>query len=304
MERPVRSLKLELHSQERTPLPEQLGCALLQKKTCCDGYGFRLKASGSFTQAVLCDCVTKCESCFGLNRLVIDGKSRPCRTPAPSRTASLINSACLPARYSGARLEDFENLTGNGEKVLKLAKDWLGKFDLNNPRGLILSGPVGVGKTYILVSLAKKLLYRGISVRFVDFFQLLQELKAAYIEDKPASQLLREAIQADVLIIDELGKGRSSDYEYSILDQMVMSRYNQNKIIVGSTNYDLKPLEEVNIAHQDLERLNPNKFGLNRHETLEMRIGERVYSRLAETAELIEMTGDDYRKRNFRMSKP
>ncbi|RYZ49241.1 MAG: ATP-binding protein [Proteobacteria bacterium] len=300
MERPVRSLKTELFSPTRTSIPQQLGCALQQKRSCCDGIGYRLKANGSLTQAIVCECVMECQSCFGLNRRMVDGVSKPCHTPAPSRVASLINAACLPARYCTAKLSSFTNFSGNGNEVVQRLSQWTREFDIENPKGLILGGNVGVGKTYLLAAVAKTFANKGISVRFVDFFQLLLELKAGYAQDKNDSRVLNEAIAVDVLFIDELGKGRNSDWELSILDQLVMGRYNQNKVMIASTNYDFKPSDRVQMTNGSLDNeKRPGSFELDRFESLEQRIGARIYSRLIESSDLIELTGEDFRKRNL-----
>lgn len=299
MERPVRSLKTELFNPNRADINQELGCALKQKQSCCDGIGYRLKANGSLTQAVVCECVMQCQSCFGLNRRMVNGVSKPCHTPAPSRVASLINAACLPARYCTAKLDSFTNFSGNGKEVTRNLSTWIREFDIDNPKGLILGGPVGVGKTYLLAAIAKNFANKGISVRFVDFFLLLQELKTGYAQDKNDSRVLNEAIAVDVLFIDELGKGRNSDWELSILDQLVMGRYNQNKVMICSTNYDFKPNERVNMTNGSLDDKRPGAFELDRFENLEQRIGSRIYSRLVESSDLIELTGDDYRKRNL-----
>ncbi len=296
MERSSRSLKHELHKTSNHAPSASLGCALEQKKTCCDGIGYRLNSIGSLTHAELCSCVSECPSCFGQNRQIIDGKSKPCRTPAPSRIVNFINSACLPARYSAARLDSFTNFTGNGREVVNRLSQWMREFDPDKPRGLLVGGPVGVGKTYLLVAIAKNFAGKGISVRFIDFFQLLLELKAGYAQDKSDASLLNEMIEVDILFIDELGKGRNSDWELSILDQLVMGRYNRNKIIVASTNYDLKPNNRVNFS-TNLDERKPGSFELDRFESLEQRIGPRIYSRLIETSDFVELTGEDFRRR-------
>ena len=175
---------------------------------------------------------------------------------------------------------------------------WLREFKVDNPKGLLLGGPVGVGKTYLLSAIAKNFAARGLTVKFVDFFQLLNELKAAYSDSKSDAGVLKPLINVDVLIIDEMGKGRNSDWEMSILDQVVMGRYNQNRIVVASTNYDLKPKKTVPLAQKDLQEgfNNNGGFNLDRYETLEARIGQRIYSRLIETCAIMELTGNDFRR--------
>ncbi len=296
MDRPSRSLKEELHQAPTHEIPS-LGCALERRSSCCDGIGYRLQPKGSLTHAELCSCVQECASCFGQNRRMVDGVAKTCRTPAPSRVVTLINNATLPARYSGARLDSFSNFTGNGRDIVQRVSHWKDDFQLDKPRGLLLSGPVGVGKTYLLAALAKSFAAKGVSVRFVDFFQLLLALKAGYAEDKNEAGLLNEMIEVDILMIDELGKGRCSDWELSVLDQLVMGRYNRNKIIVASTNYSLKPLTRVNTHNVSLDGTGSSStFDLDTSESLEKRITSRVFSRLCETSDFIELKGEDFRR--------
>lgn len=296
----VRSLKDELHSNDTREIPPQ-PCSLAQKKTCCNGAGYRLTTKGSLTHAELCKCVMECPSCFGLNRYVENGASKVCADPAPSRVATLINCAQLPARYATAQVKAFSNFSGNGKESVAKVTQWIKEFDIEKPKGLILGGSVGLGKTYLLVSIAKYFASIGMTVRFVDFFQLLFELKEGYEKKQNDSRVLREAIEVDVLFIDELGKGRSSDWELSILDQLVMGRYNQNKVIVATTNYDLKPTDVVDVRRKSQKALDENRPGSFQlqYEPLEERIGTRIYSRLVETSEFLIMHGDDFRKKDI-----
>ncbi len=70
-------------------------------------------------------------------------------------------------------------------------------------RGLILSGPVGVGKTYLLVGLAKTLIRLGVEVKFVDFHRLLSLIRASYADKGSEESLLAPLIEAEILMIDE-----------------------------------------------------------------------------------------------------
>lgn len=294
-----RKLKQELLSPKSDDpnVLEQSYCALEQKLSCCDGIGYRLNFKGAYTQASLCDCVSSCKTCFGRVRRMQNGASCPCRTPNPGRVVNILNSASIPSRYGAAKLDKFSNFSGNGREALQAVAMWLREFKVDQPQGLLLGGPVGVGKTYLLAAIAKNFAARGLTVKFVDFFQLLNELKAAYSDSKSDAGVLKPLIDVDVLIIDEMGKGRNSDWEMSILDQVVMGRYNQNRIVVASTNYDLKPQKAVPLAQKDLMQDNYNGgFNLDRYETLEARIGQRIYSRLIETCAILELSGNDFRR--------
>lgn len=267
------------------------------------GSGVRLVAGGIHTAASTCECVQKCEACFGSCRQTVNGQSKPCRKPTPARVATLINEARIPVKYARASLDAFTNYTGNAREVIQFVHKWLKGFQVSGGKGILFTGPVGVGKTFILAAIAKGLALRGFTVRFVDFFQLLSELKAAYANDQSDESVLGPLVNCDVLIIDELGKGRSTDWEMTVLDSLIMGRYNQGKVIVASTNYltktpTSKSQNQFNIdlefGKQDQNRtgFSPDEFG-----PLEPRVGKRIYSRLFEMATFLEIQGQDYRRR-------
>jgi DNA replication protein DnaC len=278
-------------------------CQMKFPQSCCGGKGFQVYADGPVISARVCDCVMKCGICQGQSRMVMDGVARPCVDPSPRKIAGLLASAQLPARYLGATFESFSNLTGNGRQVATRMQKWAQTFSPSVSSGLLVGGSVGVGKTFLLVALAKALAARGFSVCFADFFQLLSELKAGYSDGKADPQMMAPLMSCDVLIIDELGKGRNTEWEKTIADTLIAGRYNQKRPVVASTNYSLTAdAGHAMSFNVDLERslttrsdFNPEVFG-----SLESRVGSRVFSRLRETMEFVELTGDDFRSRGAR----
>lgn len=212
---------------------------------------------------------------------------------------NLFNEANIPARYLDSSVGSFSNFTGNGRDVVQNLMRYSESFSKDEAQGLIISGPVGVGKTYVLASLAKSIILKGMSVKFVDFFQLLAEIKASYSKGDSEDAILKPLIDVDVLFIDELGKGRNTEFELTIIDQIVMGRYNQDKIIIATTNYLFKDQNNQHSYNVDLTQASdtnlkgfaPDVFG-----TLKNRVGTRIFSRLEESCHFVELTGEDYRK--------
>jgi DNA replication protein DnaC len=267
-------------------------CPLKYSHPCCQGKGVSFKIKGPYTSAELCLCVNSCAKCGGKAQyLDTTNKIKSCILPLPNKICSLINSAHIPARYHQANLIQLKS-NKNTTKFYRTLKHWLSKYSNKNYslKGLLICGNIGIGKTYILASLAKEIAFRGFSVRFVDFFQLISEIKACYSDHQSEQILLTPLLRVDVLIIDELGKGRNTDYERTILDQLIMGRYNQNKTIIASTNYAISPQK-----HQQQEQV-ISSFELNDAEHLEQRVGNRIYSRLIETTYFAEIKGNDIRK--------
>ena len=275
-------------------------CALDYGRDCCSGRGFKLEKKGPYIRSSICDCVTGCVSCLGnMIRVDEDGQSRSCKTPSPALISNLFNEAKIPSRYLDSSLAKFENFTGNGESLLSNLAKYTESFTKSDNQGLVISGPVGVGKTYLLASVAKELVMKGVSVKFVDFFQLLAEIKASFSKKESEELILKPLIEVDVLCIDELGKGRNTEFELTIIDQIVMGRYNQDKPIIATTNYLFKDQNNQHNFNVDLtqktdetaSRFSPDVFG-----TLKNRVGSRIYSRLEECCHFAELSGSDFRK--------
>lgn len=288
--------KYEIPKKDFTPYK----CALNTTGCECNGSGVKLSVDGPWIKAELCSCVINCPVCFGSCRYSENNVIKSCKTPIPTLIVNIVNDANIPARYIDAQLDKFENFTGNAQTIIAQIMLWLDSFHKKLYQNLILSGPVGVGKTYILCALAKTLAFSGVDIKFVDFHQLLNVLRAGYAENTSDETILRPLIETQVLIIDELGKGRNNDWEQEKLDQLVMGRYNANKIIICSTNYNFKPsasnqyIFDFNFD-QNLD-IKSGSFNTDVFGSLEERIGKRIYSRLCEGALMLELEGEDFRK--------
>lgn len=279
-------------------------CGLTESCKICESHrGVMLESDGVYIHAVLCKCVTACQVCFGTcskpspeeKGLVSD-----CVTPSPLKMVGTINEAKIPARYLDADLKKFSNFSGSGKQVIAQISRWIEKFTPGKSSGLLLTGTVGVGKTYILSAIAKQLALSGVSVRFADFFQLVNELRESYSTDKKEGSTLKPLHEYDVLIIDELGKGRNSEWEISIADTLISDRYNGNKCIIASTNYSLKD-QTADVAQRQIDiwstaQSNSNQMNTDTFETLVRRLGPRIYSRLKEMTVFLELSGDDFRR--------
>ncbi len=295
--------ELTLKKTSSQPSSHALTCALKPNSKCCQGHGFINATEGPFAKLKLCDCIKNCTLCLGSAKKPGSNNSLiSCNPVSPTNVINLFNDAQIPARYSDVNLKTFANRTGNTEKIISQVEHWLKEYRTSKSKGFIISGSVGLGKTFILTSIAKELIFKGIKTRFIDFFQLLGQLRAAYGREESDLQILTPLISADVLVIDELGKGRNTDWELTVLDQLVMGRYNQNKAIIASTNCILRTKKDsMQLSYNvDLERdLNQSKqtFDPDYTESLEARVGPRIFSRLQEMCLFWEMTGENYRKR-------
>ena len=191
-------------------------------------------------------------------------------------------SAGIPRRYMHCTLENFKDKA----TVLKNARTRVQEFiDLwpatDEGRGLLLMGTCGVGKTHLAVAALVEIIGAGKPGRllFSNFQDLIQEIQASFDSDEvpSKSEILRPLLEADLLVLDELGSQKPTTFVQDILYYVINSRYNAERVTIFTTNYF--------------------DYGTDgEKDTLEARIGKRLRSRLAEMTRRIEITGvPDYR---------
>ena len=279
---------------------------------CAGHKGVQLLSDAPTLAAKICDCVRNCKLCGGsCLKPSSEGKSTeplpenlqtvaPCASPSPRKIVGLINEARIPSRYLEADLSRFDGFNPSERTQKTTIANWLKGLKPGQSSGLLLSGPVGIGKSWLLAAMAKHLALQGFSVRYADFFQLVHELREAYASDQADKSSLRPLQNVDVLIIDELGKGRNTEWELSVADSLISDRYNGNKCIIAATNY---PLRGSSVDHQQkqIDYLRAegvtNQMNAVTFEPLAQRIGSRMFSRLSENCICMEVSGTDRRRR-------
>lgn len=273
-----------------TPIRGDLSC------TACGGSGYVVRRGAAWAEAVVCSCVPECDLCGGSGRRYVEGKEGVrvgrCRCRILPDRVELFNQARIPARHAGSSFETFRTDRNPAARhVHEWCVNWTDGYRPDQENcGVILSGGVGRGKTHLMVAMLRRLVMdRGVAVRFVEFSHLLSALKAGFDEGVGEATTLKPLVEVPVLALDELGKGRASEWELTIADALVSHRYNALATTLGTTNYrPISPtgLVETNLSRPDLEP------------SLGDRVGGRVFSRLKEMCQFLVVGGEDYRTRS------
>ena len=217
----------------------------------------------------------------GWKSIEVDGVTRVtrCDCVRQSTVAHLLTGARIPRRYQHC---DFDNYTAYNEQLtaaLGYARRLAERFPVVD-KGLFLQGPPGVGKTHLAVAVLRQtILTRGARGVFYDTRDLLKMIRSTYdrVNQTQEMDVLRPVIEADLLVLDDLGAEKTSEWVDETLNLIVNSRYSEKKTTIFTSNYDDNP-----------DNTDPD--------SLLFRIGFRMRSRLHEMCEFFYLDGADYRE--------
>ncbi len=222
----------------------------------CDGTGWRPVIEHGVRRVERCDCWRE------------------------TLSATLAADARIPPRYTRCDLDNFllypnERLTA----AVAHAKRFIAAFPAVQ-KGLCLIGPPGIGKTHIAVAVLRAvILSKGAHGLFYDVRDLLRVIRSTYnpVVRTAEMDVLRPVMDAELLVLDDLGAEKPSAWVEETMNLIVNTRYNERRPTIFTTNYEDVP-DETEI------------------DSLKVRVGFRMHSRLHEMCDFVEYDGGDYRE--------
>ena len=190
-----------------------------------------------------------------------------------------LTEANIPRRYQHCTLDNFLAYNESLEKAVSRARRVVESFPVVS-QGLLLEGQPGVGKTHLAVAVLKQVVQSaGARGLFYDTRELLRIIRNTYDPSIRTTELevLQPVMTADLLVLDDLGAEKTSEWVDETMNLIVNTRYNERRLTIFTSNYQDIP-----------DDTDPN--------SLLFRIGFRMRSRLHEMCEFLVLDGADYRE--------
>lgn len=256
-----------------------------------------------------------CSRCGGARFVVVERNGRSmavrCQCLDEWRKEAVFAATCIPERYQHCTVESFELWKPQSQDpTLGKAKERTEAFVRSYPdvdRGILFLGKVGTGKTHLAVAALRAVVEsrKGTGL-YVNVTELIQRLQMSIDGRGPTREaLLGPVVDTELLVLDELGACRSTEWVLDQLYFVINQRYSHRRVTLATSNFldtpagrcdpaaVVRAFSQATAAGTVMAPVKSEQY----FESLADRISDRLRSRLYEMCESIELRGDDYRAR-------
>jgi DNA replication protein DnaC len=221
-----------------------------------------------------------CQLCSGSGWVIREEGGRRvakrCKCQFGRFVKSYLDSCAVPLRYRKCTFKNFRPRTAHQLKALKVCKEFFSLYPFTE-KGILLYGPPGTGKTHLAAAtLTAVIKYKGLKGVFCDFRALLIELRNSFSSIDSSGEILDFARKAPLLVLDDVGAERGTDWAREIFAEIVNYRYTQSLPTIITTNL---------------------VFDVISSESFAVHFDDRTESRIYDMCKIVKVVGEDERKR-------
>ena len=167
----------------------------------------------------------------------------PCECRMAKRKEWLVRNANIPSRYQDAVLGNYETGWRGCSESQTMAKVFAQKFvdeylTLSSGQSVLFHGGIGTGKTHLGVGILRGLIEKyGVPCYFFDQTESFEMLKLSYGSDDPrdTKKIIGPSLEAEVLLLDDLGLMKLSDWGMTTVSHILTTRYNRRLTTILTT---------------------------------------------------------------------
>ncbi len=257
----------------------------------------------------------ECERCGGRGWVVEEdggaGTAVACACQEERVVPRLLRLAGIPARYRDCRFESFntdvpdagrrDQLFEAKTRSQRYADEFLTEDGRFTEQGLLFTGPTGVGKTHLAVAVVARLIRRyRVHALFADCTALIHRLQSTFEPGSPRGkrEVLDPILGAEVLLLDDLGAQKSSEWVSEILYLVFNERYSSRLPTLVTTNLRLEGDDDAPPAGGSVYATDsePRRRRRPERESIYNRLPASLVSRLHEMTRSIRIEAGDFRR--------
>ena len=189
-----------------------------------------------------------CPYCDGYGYIVSERTVKICSCLRDRKDKRRIDKANIPPRYKNKTLDNFKADIDERRLAIRQVRRFVDEFDTSAEKpGLFLYGAPGTGKTHLAVGAIKELLRKGYSVLFYNAVSLMEDFRRLAPGDlnEEDQERLERLMKVDVLVLDDLGAGKLSEFVLEKTYSLIDKRYSNNQCLIVSSNKGMKELESL-----------------------------------------------------------
>ena len=196
-----------------------------------------------------------CPSCVAQARAEDERKEQAARSAS---MRALLSRAEIPLRYRDRTFANYRAAAGAQATVLSLCAQYAEGFEERTRKGcgLILCGRPGTGKTHLACAIAHVVLASGRGVKYCTVQNAVRSVKQTFAQDAQVSEgeALGVFYKPNLLILDEVGMQRGTEFELALLGEVMNERYARVLPTIIATNLTHAELAKY-IGERALDRM-------------------------------------------------